>query len=229
MRSLFVLGAGVWACSLLLICGCASMGGALIGGVTDIATSDTESLSVMNIKTLEWKVSLELILKDSRTIQGDYEGFAAGDSGKSNSPAILPARNEIVDIYDSSGVHRNYLFKAFYYQSLNHAIIPMLRLGTTADDLSKPLSECPVIIRADGDTIRPETILREFGRTTPENLSVVISNPVAVLNVPYGSIAEATIVRKKKGLVTGLTYGAFIDIAYWTIVLLSLRGSDFSD
>jgi hypothetical protein len=216
-------------CLLLLSSGCATMGGALIGGVSDIATSDTENLAIKNIKTLNWKTTLELVLADSAILDGDYEGFVEDKSNTSDSIKILPEYKEMVDIYDSSGVHQKFYFKGFYYQTLNNAVTPMLKLGTTADDVARSLGECREIICANGDTIYPEPILREFGKAAQPGVSVVLNNGVLVRQVPYGAILQATIVRKKRGLVTGLTYGAVIDLAYWTLVLLSLRGSDFGD
>lgn len=227
MNSILLKVLPIAFCLLLLSSGCATMSGALIGGVSDIATSDTENLAVKNIKTLNWKISLELVLADSAILDGDYEGFVGDKSNNSDSITILPEYKETVDIHDTSGVHRKYFFKGFYYQTLNNTVTPMLKLGTTTDDVAKSLSEYDEIICADNDTIYPIQILREFGKAAPKRVSVVLNNAVLVRQVPFSAIQQATIVRNKRGLITGLVYGAVIDLAYWTLVLLSLRNAHF--
>jgi hypothetical protein len=223
-----LLGILAGAIGLLLVTGgCATFTGVAIGGLYDNLSSDTEKLNVQNIKVLNYDTPLELILKDSTFLQGDFEGFVNSDSSAESSNRILPYRNETIDIYFATGSHQKFFFRSFYYRTSNNEVFPALRLGTKADDINQNMHESSFIVRANGDTVSSQSILKSYATNDYRGQSIVVRDPLIVISVPVNHIQSVTIIKEKNGIKSGLIIGALFDIAWY--IYLRKTFSHYSD
>jgi hypothetical protein len=212
LPAVFSCGIGL----LMITSGCATVSGVLIGNIVDSSTADFENLDVKNIKVIDWHTSLELILGDSAFLKGEFEGFINSDSSNTPGRGILPYADEMIDVAFFTGPSRKYFFKSFYYKMSNNEVYPVIRLGTKGEDLVQDLHQCPYIVRADGDTVRSEQILRLYGNSDYKGQSIILRDPLNVVHVPVEKIRTVTIVREKNALKYGLIAGVLIDIAWFT-------------
>jgi hypothetical protein len=200
---------------MLIVGGCATTTGIIIGNLVDSSTSELNTLDKNSIKFVDWHMPLELVLIDSTRLSGKFEGIVESDAGSAND-SKFPFRDEIIAIYFTSGPIQKFRFKSYYYQLSNHEYGPIFRLGTTGDDFNLRLRDVLSIIRANGDSVSSDSISAVLESSDFSKRCFVLKNKIKTDIVPIKTISRVKQIKHTNGVLFGLLAGVMIDIALYT-------------
>ncbi len=208
------------ACTLVFS-GCATLIGLGVGYSSD--RSAPSEIRIASAMGLQLGTPITAVMIDSTHRSGLYDGYCslwptgAVDSAASADDDVLPYYGEPVEISDTLGVTREYMFWSYFFRKHGQDWIPCVNLTGPGDSTVQfDLARIRELRRCDGAVVDREWLMAEFaGGHMPPSSGIVIRDSASAQAIPLVWIDHLEAPVKKHGAIRGLMIGLTMDLIFW--------------